>query len=184
MHEVNLAGETRQKQRLLRRAVATADDGDVHLAIKRTVARRAGRHALAAVKFLFARDARHARRGAGRDDHALRENRAIAADQLPRVRGEVDGGDERLLETRAELCRLLAEILHQLIAVDSLGEPREILHLARRRELAAGQRAFEHERIQVGASGVDRRGQACAARADDDDVFDGGRHEAVSSVAT
>src|SRR5471030_2036448 len=40
----------------------------------------------------------------------------------------------------------------------ALGEPREVFHLAGGRELAAGQRALEDQRGEVGAPGVDGRG--------------------------
>jgi hypothetical protein len=75
-----------------------------------------------------------------------------SASELARHRGEIDRLHERLLEARAELRRLLAQVLHQLEAVDALGKAGEILDLARRRELAAGQRALEHERAEVGAA--------------------------------
>jgi hypothetical protein len=81
--EINLAGETREEQRLLGRAVAAADDRDIHLAVERAVAGRAGRHALAAVKLLFAGDAGQARRGAGGDDDGLRPDLAVG--ELQRV---------------------------------------------------------------------------------------------------
>ena len=53
-------------------------------------------------------------------------------------------------------------------------EPREIFHLARRRQLAARQRTLEHQRVEAGAGRVDGGGEAGATGADDDDVFDGG----------
>ena len=69
--EVDLAGEAGEEKRLFAGRVAAADHGDVHVAVERAVAGRAGGHALAAVEFLLARDARQARRGAGGDDDGL-----------------------------------------------------------------------------------------------------------------
>jgi hypothetical protein len=58
VHEVDLAREAGEEEGLLGGAVAAADDGDVHLAVKRAVAGGAGGHALAAVELLLTRGSR------------------------------------------------------------------------------------------------------------------------------
>src|SRR5690606_7441924 len=113
---------------------------------------------------------------AGRDDHGLREDHTITEDKFARVHGEIDRGDERLLETRAEARGLLAHVLRQLETIDAVGEAREVLDFARGGQLAAGEGAFEDERIEIGAGGVDGGGETGATGADDNDVFDGCGH--------
>ena len=54
-----------------------------------------------------------------------------------------------LLEAGAETGGLLAQVLHQLEAVDPVREAGEILHFARGCELAARQRPLKHEVIEV-----------------------------------
>ena len=76
----------------------------------------------------------------------------------------------------AEAGGLLPEAHHELGAHDALGEAGEVLDLGGEHELAtglvAGRRrlALEQQRLEVGAGGVDRGGQAGGARADDDDL--------------
>jgi len=68
---------------------------------------------------------------------------------------------------------LFPHVLRELEAVDAVREAGEVLHLARRRELAARERPLEHQRVEARAGRVDRGREAGAAGADDDDVFDG-----------
>ena len=76
--------------------------------------------------------------------------------------------------------RLLAEALHEVGAGDLLGEARVVLDVVRDHELAAGDapagEALDHERLEVGAGGVDGRSVPGGAGADDDDVADVGAH--------
>src|SRR5690606_3208601 len=80
--EVDLAREAGEEEGFLARAVAAADHGDIHLAIERAVARRAGGDALASVELLLTRDVRQPRRCAGGDDHAAGTDDTVAADEL------------------------------------------------------------------------------------------------------
>ena len=50
-----------------------------------------------------------------------------------------------------------------------VGKAGVVLDVGGEHELAAGADAFDHERVQVGARGVDRGGEAGRARSDDDD---------------
>ena len=87
---------------------AAANDGDILVAVERAVAGRAHAHALAAIQLLFARDAGQAGRGAGGDDHGLREDGPVAAKQLPGRPAKIHRRDQRLLEPGAKLRGLLA----------------------------------------------------------------------------
>ena len=58
-------------------------------------------------------------------------------------------------------------------AVDAFGKAGEIFDQRGERKLAAGFMAVDHEGLQVGARGIDGRGIAGAAGADDDDVLHG-----------
>ena len=71
---------------------------------------------------------------------------------------------------RPKASRLLAHVLNQLGALDALGKPGEILHQGGERELASGLMAFNHQRLEIGAGSVERRGMTGAPRPDDDDV--------------
>ena len=52
MNQINLRGEAGEEQRLFRRGIAAAHDADRHVSVKRAVASRAGRQAMAD-QFLF-----------------------------------------------------------------------------------------------------------------------------------
>ena len=84
-------------------------------------------------------------------------------------RREVDAIDVGGDELGAEAHGLLAELRHELGPEDPVGETREVLDVGGEHELAAGADALDHERVQVGARGVDRGGEAGRARSDDDD---------------
>ena len=64
---------------------------------------------------------------------------------------------------------LLAELRHELGAEDPVREARVVLDVGGEHELAARADPFDHERVQVCARGVDRRGETGRARSDDDD---------------
>ena len=66
------------------------------------------------------------------------------------------GGDE----LGAEALGLLAELRHELGAEDPVGEAGVVLDVGGEHQLAAGADALDDERVQVGAGGVDRGGEA------------------------
>ncbi len=81
---------------------------------------------------------------------------------------EVDRFHVDVVDYRAEALGLGAHVGHQRRAVDTLGEAGEVLDLAGDHQLAAGHEAGDDERLEVGASGVDGRGQAGRPAADDE----------------
>jgi hypothetical protein len=91
---------------------------------------------------------------------------------VARVRGD---------ELGPEALRLLAHLAHQLRAEDAGREPRVVLDVGGEHELAAGLRALDHDRLQVRAGGVERRGQPGRAGARDQHrgIGAGSRHRSA-----
>ena len=80
-----------------------------------------------------------------------RLDRVAVDDELERLAGKIDAVEIAELDARAETLGLLLQVLHQLEAVDALGKAGEILHDAGGGEQAAGLRAGEDERREIGA---------------------------------
>ena len=133
------------------------------------VAGRAGRHAAAAQPRL-AVEAEPQRRRAGGDDHGLGPVLGAARPDAERALGEVHAVDVDVDEPRPEALGLGADRGHQVGALDAVREARVVLDVAGEHQLAAGGGAGEDDRLEVGARGVDRGGQAGRAGADDDDL--------------
>ena len=110
--------------------------------------------------------------GAGRDDQRARVDGVLAGAevQLVRVLAEVDGDEVGHLQFGAEARRLLLHVLDQVGALNALGPAGKVLDQRGDGELAAGLVAFEDERLEVGAGGVDGGGEAGAAGAQNDGV--------------
>src|SRR3954466_7454947 len=167
-----LVRELRDEDRVLHRGVATADHRDVLALEEGAVTDSAGGHA-AAGELQLARDAEPLRLCAHGEDHAPRaigvvadlDGVDIAVGQLE-LRGVV--GDE----PRPEALGLSAELDHHLRAHDALGVAGIVLDVGRVLKLAAPLEAFDDERLQLGASGVERGGVAGGPAADDDQVLD------------
>ncbi len=177
MDDGDRIGEPGEEERLFHCGVTPTDHCDVLPAEEETVAGRAGGDAVAE-ETLFVRKIEHQRLGPGRDDDRLRRvgrlgGRGIPEPDAERSSREVDpgrlGGDELGAESRG----LFAEYLHELGAHDPLDEPGVVLDLGGEHELAPrlvtrrGGLALDHERRELGASRVDRRGEPGRARTDD-----------------
>lgn len=70
------------------------------------------------------------------------------------------------MDRRPEPDRLSAEQVHHLGTADPFREPGEVFDVGRRRELTSGgepvgEHPFKHDRLQVGAGGIDR-GRVCS----------------------
>src|SRR6185436_12580151 len=94
---------------------------------------------------------------------ALRPQPERAARQVDLLHVDVD-------EAGPETLGLLAELLHQLRALDAFREAWVVLDVARDHELAARRVATDDDRLEVGAGGVDGRRQARRTRTQDDDL--------------
>src|SRR6185436_9353825 len=90
------------------------------------------------------------------EDHGLRQMLLVAHPDAvyPAVR-KVDPRRVVRDEPGPEPLRLGAKGLHQLRTHDSLGEAGIVLDVSRVLELAAPLEPLDHERLQVGAGGVD-----------------------------
>ena len=160
------------EDRVLHRRVAAADHHHVLALEEGAVADAAGRDA-AAAELHLAGDAEPPRLRAHREDHRLRlvarrrRRRPAGCRRRRARRGRVVGD-----EAGAEALRLGAELVHHLRAHDPLGVAGVVLDVGRVLELAAPLEALDHERLEVGARGVERGRVAGAAAADDDQVLD------------
>ena len=83
---------------------------------------------------------------------------------------EVDRVEMGQLERRAEAGGLLLHVLDQLGALDAFGPAGKVLDQRGDGELAAGLVAFEHERVEAGAAGVNGGGESGAAGAENDGI--------------
>ena len=134
-----------------------------------SVTGRAGRDA-AADQPLLVRQVQVAGRGpGGQHDRPGPVLHAVDGDRLDRA-AQVDGLGVHGLQVGAETLGLLADLRHQLGALDALREAGEVLHLGGGHQRAAVGVALEHQRLQFGAGQIDRRGVAGGTGADDDHV--------------
>ena len=103
---------------------------------------------------------------------------SLAEVELEGVLGEVDGDEVGHAQLGAEAGGLLLHVLDELGALDAFGPAGKVFDQRGDGELAAGLVAFEDERLEVGAGGVDGGGEAGAAGAEDDGVVrSGGRRD-------
>ena len=141
--------------------------------VERGVAGRAVGHA-AAAELLLAGHAELLVLGAHREDD--RAGLVLLVVDPHRVRlavgARLDLGDVVGDEARAEALRLVAELLHHLRPHDPLGVAGVVLDVGRLLEQPAPEEALDHERVQVRAGGVERRGVARRTASDDDDLLD------------
>src|SRR5918994_1491268 len=118
----------------------------------------------------------------GRDDHRASLVLVVADPDAEGTLGEVDLGHVVGDELRPELLGLPAELHHHLRAEDPLGVSGVVLDVARDHELAAPLEALDHEGLQVGTGGIERRRVPGGPAADDDQVTD--FHLQYSTVPT
>ena len=142
---------------------------DLAVAEERAVAGGAVRDA-AAVQRALGLEPELARARAGGDDHGLRAVLVVADPDPERALGEVDPRHVVGQELGAEALGLGAEVGHHLRAHDAVGVAGVVLDVARDHQLAAPVEALDHERLQVGARGVERGRVAGGAAADDDQL--------------
>ncbi len=167
MHEVHLAPQPGQVERLLERGVPAPHHHDVLVLEEEAVAGGAGGHP-AAHQLRLVGQTQQLGGGAGGDDHGVGLEGHVAAGDREGPAPQVDLGDVVGDHLGAEPLGLLLERLHQRRAVDALHEARVVLHQRGQHELPAGLDAREHDRAQVGAGGIDGRGVPRRPGSDDD----------------
>ena len=154
MDQSHLRAKTSQKQRFLSSGIAATNHHDFHVAVERTIASRTCCHALAAKHFLLAGHTNKAWACTSRDDHGLGFVDFIPSVKFLHRAIHLDLIDLSVLVARTELRRLLAQVIHHGVTIDSFRETREILNLRSRGELPTWLRAFEHQRIQLSTTSV------------------------------
>ena len=165
----DLGGEAREEERLFHGGVAAADDGDLFAGGEEAVAGGAGADAVAD-EGLLGGEVEPARGGAGGDDERAGVDGLLADGELEGVLGESTAARWAMRELGAEAGGLLLHVLDELGALDAFGPAGEVFDERGDGELAAGLVAFEDERLEVGAGGVDGGGESGAAGAEDDGV--------------
>src|ERR1700690_1784728 len=130
MDQVDLAGKSGEEEGFFERGVAAAHDADLLVAEEEAVARGAGTDAAAAESRL-AIDPEPHRLGSGGDDHRLRSVFDAGGPQAKRSCTKVDALHVGVYDSRPEPLGLLAEQPHELRALNAVGEPRIVLHVAR-----------------------------------------------------
>ena len=116
---------------------------------------------------LLGRDAEHPCRRTGADDDRSRTELPFANPHAERRGRKIDAIDVGGDELGAEPLGLLAELHHELGAEDAVGEAGKVLDVGGEHELAAGADALDHDRAEIGATGVDRGGEPGGPRSDD-----------------
>jgi len=169
--EVDLGGEAGEEGGFLGGGVAAADDADWDVPVERAVAGGAGGEAVAG-EFLLAGEAEVPGAGAAGDDEGAGVGPVAVVDLDAEVAVLLlEAGDGGVLEACAEALGLGFHVHDELGAVDAVDEAGEVLDEGGGGELAAGFLALEDEGVEVCARCVDGCGEACAAGADDDQLF-------------
>ena len=114
--------------------------------------------------------AQQPRRSASGYDQRLTFVGRLSPDDHEGAAAQVHIGDRAGLEFGAKARGLLAHILDELRPQDAIGKARIVFDHGRESQLPPGFVAVNHERLQVGAGGVDGSGEPGTAAADNDDV--------------
>ena len=114
-----------------------------------------------------------ARRCAGGDDQRAGFQPLVIHFEAEGALGKIGFDHGAVQVLGAEMLGLLLDVFDQFGAVDAFGKAREIFDQSGERELAAGLVSSDDQGLEIGARGVDGRGVAGAAGADDDDIMHG-----------
>jgi hypothetical protein len=172
VHDGDLVGEAREERRLFHGGIAAADDGDVVTAEEIAVARGAGGHAVAHERALR-RQSQEPRRSAGGDDDGLRRVLSISRRDDKRRRGQVYFRDVALDDLGAESQRLRAHVRNEVGPHDAVAVPRPVLDQRCEHELTASFQPFNHQRLHVGAGGIQGCGESGRPGPNNDDGTNG-----------
>jgi hypothetical protein len=105
-----------------------------------------------------------------RDDQGSRGVFRVAGPDREGLGGEIDGRDVPAHDLGAKPLGLHPHLGNEIRPHDPVTEPRPVLDQRRQRQLPARFEPLDQQRLQIGARGIERRGQAGGTRADDDDV--------------
>ena len=171
MEDGHLGAEAGEEERFFHGGVATADDRDFPAGEEEAVAGGAGADTVADERLLGGQ-AEPAGGGSTGDDEGAGVDLfvAVAEVELEGMLAEIGLGEMAEAELGAEARGLLAHVLNELGALDAVWPAGEVFDERGDGELPAGLMAFEDERLQVGACGIDCGGEAGAAGAKDDGI--------------
>ena len=133
----------RQKQRVLQSGIGVADERDLFVLVKRSVAQRAIRHAVTD-KFVFAGDADMSCACAGCDDDGFPFVRAVVGKNGEDVAVLFKSGDLFQLEIRAVVHNLFKQSVGEFRPRDC-GNRGEVFDARRKRNLTADGFFFQHK---------------------------------------
>ncbi len=151
MDDGDLRCELRQEESFLHGGVAAADHHQLPVPEEEAITGGTRRDAASGQPFL-SRNAQPLGGSPGADDDRPRQV-LIGTDPDPfGISREVDPGDVRGHETSSETLGLLAEVIHQLGAENSIGKSRVVLDVGGDHQLTPGLDALEDEWFQVGPS--------------------------------
>ena len=156
--EVNFGGEASEEVGFFGSRIAAADNDDRHVAVEGSVTGGTGGDAGFAVEFLLAFEAEEAGGGSGGDDDGFGFNDFVAAFDFDLEVASVgfdDGFSNFVFGFGSELFSLLLHFVHELVAIDSVGEAREVFDFGGSGEKASGLFAGEDAGFEVGTTGVE-----------------------------
>lgn len=156
--EVDLGGEAGEEVGFFCCRVASANNGDGHVAVEGTITGGAGGDAGFAEEFLFAFDAEEAGGGSGGDDDGLGLDDFVAAFDFDfKVAGVAldDGLGDFVFGLSSEFFSLLLHSVHELVAVDSVREAGEVFDFGGGGEKSTGLLACEDAGLEVSSAGVE-----------------------------
>src|SRR4051794_16692530 len=172
VHDLQVLGELGDEDGVLHGRVAAADDGDVLALEEGAVADTAGRDA-AAAELDLPGDAEPLGLRPHREDHRLGAIGLLAdLDDVDAAVRELDLGGVVRDEARAETLGLSAELVHHLRAHHALRVARIVLDVRGVLKLPAPLEAFDDQRLELGARGVEGRRVAGGAAAQNDQVLE------------
>jgi len=182
MQQRYLGGEAGEEERFFHGGIASADHGNLFAGEEEAVAGSAGADAVTD-EGLLGGQSEPARRGSAGDDEGAGVNGLAAEIEREGALGEIDGDQVTHAEVGAEARGLLLHVLDELRALNPFGPSGEVFDQGGDGELASGLVAFEDERLEVGARGIDGGGEAGATGAEDDGIANI-RHGQVFPIVT
>ncbi len=169
MHDRHALGDMRKVKRFLDRGIAAADHDHILAAIEETVAGRAGRNA-ATHEGLLAVEAKPLGLCARRDDQGVAGiDRAGITLETERTHRRFDLGDDVVDNLGADILRLRRHLVHHPWPLHRIGIARIVFHVGGDHQLTALLQPGNHDWLQHGAGGINRRSITSRTRADDND---------------
>ncbi|SHU76761.1 Uncharacterised protein [Mycobacteroides abscessus subsp. abscessus] len=169
MDQGNAAGKSCEECRFFHRGVSAADDGDVLILEEESIAGGTGADA-ASQQGVLPWHPQVPRCRTHRQDDGSRTVYLVAYGDGLHGAPQGDLVDVLGAEVGAEADGLFAHLIHQVRSHDSLAEAGVVLDLGGGHQGATELGALEHDRLELRAGRIDRRGVPSGSRADDDEL--------------